>query len=604
MMRKHLLAGLVMLPVTALAQDAGIVITITGYGVSAEKALVPVEVLERAAILDANAADMGELLGRSNGLEAARNGGPGQATSLFFRGTESDHNLVMINGVAINSAAVASASLGTLDTQLLQRVEVVKGPQSTLWGSGAIGGVINASTLPAIHQGNRAFASAGYGANNTLRSAAILSHGSPAAQLSVGISRHTTDGIPTLRISDVDSAYDNTSFHLAAATDIHGYRLQATHWQTQGESEYQAFTYPPPDYRLALAPVSQDFLTSASSLSLEGKPAGAVESSLQLSLARDHIDQNDSPDFTHTDRTTLSLRNTAHLRRGDKLGFGAEVTREKAGILSFGSRYEGTTDSQAVYLQYDASRGDHHWLGGLRLFRHEDAGEHTTWNLGYGYHLSPATRLKANLSTGYRYPTAVERFVFSPNPDLRPERSRALELGVTHHIDHRQRLDLSLFRTDIDDLIVSTGAFPNTINVNINEARIDGLEAAYRLQQGPWTLAANLLLMDPQDLSNDRQLLRRSRVSGTASLGYSRERLQAGAELSYNGSRDDVDGISFTPTTLDAFTLLDLYASYDLDDSLQVFGRLDNALDTDYEVASQYNTPGRNLFAGIRYATP
>jgi vitamin B12 transporter len=602
--KKHLLAGLFLLPVTALAQDEGVVITITGYGISAEKALVPVEVLERADILDANASDMGELLGRSNGLETARNGGPGQATSLFFRGTESDHHLVLINGVAINSAAVASASLGTLDTQLLQRVEVVKGPQSTLWGSGAIGGVINASTLPAAGQGDSAFVAAGYGAHNSFRSSAIFSHGGPASQVSVGLSRHTTDGIPTLRISDDTSAYENTSFNLAVATETHGYRLQAAHWQTQGESEYQAFTYPPPDYSLALAGVSQDFLTSASSLSVQGQPFAAVDSSLQLSLARDHIDQNDSPDFTHTDRTTLSLRNTAHLGRGDKLGFGAEVTREKASILSFGSRYRGTTDSQALYLQYDANRGAHHWLGGLRLFSHEDAGEHATWNLGYGYRLTPATRLKANLSTGYRYPTAIERFVFSPNPDLRPESSRALEVGVTHHIGQRQRLDLSLFRTEIDDLIVSTGAFPHTINININEARIQGMEAAYRLRQGPWTLEASLLLMDPRDLSNDRQLLRRSRVAGTARLGYDHERLQAGAELSYNGSRDDVDGISFTPTTTAAYTLLDLHASYDLDPGLQLFGRLDNALNTDYEVVSQYNTPGRTLFAGIRYATP
>ena len=602
-MYKYLLAGVALLPAIASALDDDVVITITGYAVSAEKALVPVEIFDRDDIVTRNAADMGDLLSQANGLEPARNGGPGQTTSLFFRGTESDHNLVMINGVPINNASVASASLGTLDTQLLQRVEVVKGPQSTLWGSGAIGGVVNISTLPPALDGNHGFASAGYGSNDTRRVAAGFSHGGQDLQVSIGASRHATDGIPTLSVSNIDSAYDNSSVNLAAATALGRFRLQASHWQTQGTSEYLAFTYPAPSFGLVLAPVSQDFLTSASALALSGNLAGNLESTLQLSLARDHIDQNDSIDFAHTDRTTLAWRNVARLAQGDKLSFGVEASWEKAGIESFGSAYSGTTESQALFAQYDATRGDHHWLGGARLLSHEDAGEHVTGTLGYGYRVSRATRLKANLSTGYRYPTAIERYVFSPNPDLRPERSRAIELGMTHRIDRQQQVELSLFHTEIDDLIVSTGAFPNTQNVNVNEARIQGMEAAYQLGGGPWDLHTSVLFMNPRDLSNNQQLLRRARFSGKARLDYTQDRLRTGAELIYSGERKDVDGITFAPTTTDAYTLVNLHAAYALGGSLELFGRIDNAFDADYEVVSQYNTPGRTLFAGIRYGT-
>lgn len=600
-MPKHLLAGLALLPAAVLAQD-DIVITITGYAVSAEKALVPVEVFERQRIEDSNAGDLGQLLGQANGLEVTRNGGSGQVTSLFFRGTESDHNLVMINGVPINNATVASASLGTLDTQLLQRIEVVKGPQSTLWGSGAIGGVTNISTLPAAHDGDRAFASAGYGSNRTHRLAAGFSHGDQHLQVSLGASQHQTDGIPTLRPSNIDSGYRNNSFNLAASGAIGDFTLAASHWQTQGESEYLAFTYPAPTFSLVLAPVSQDFLTSASSLRLSGRLWDRIDSSLQLSLARDRIEQNQSNDFAHTERTMLDWRNLMQVGANDKLTLGAQGAWEDAGILSFGSGYDGTTDSQALYLQYDATRGSYHWLGGARLLSHEDAGEHVTWNLGAGYQWTPATRLRANISSGFRYPTAIERFVFSPNPNLRPERSRAIEIGMRHHFSSAQSVDLSVFHTEIDDLIVSTGVWPSTRNINIDEARIQGMEAAYKLHNGPWNLNTSVIFMNPRDLSNDRQLLRRARVSASARLDYQRDRVRAGAEVIYSGKRDDVQALPpYGATTTGAYTLVNLHAAYDLGKSLQLFSRLDNALNEDYQLAADYNTPGRTLFAGIRY---
>lgn len=594
-MSRHLLAGITLLPAAVLAQG-DIVITITGYAMSAEKALVPVEVLEREDIVNASTSDIGDLLRLSNGLELGRAGGTGQQTSLFFRGTESDHNLVMVNGVPINGANVGSASLGTLDTQLLQRVEVVKGPQSTLWGSSAIGGVTNISTMPTARQGNSAFASAGYGSKNTARISAGFNHRDDDTALSLGIARHSTDGLPTLRTVTFDSGYENTSFNLGASHTGNGTVLEASHWHTQGTTDYTDFQ---------LSPVSQDFVTSVSSLSIGGKLAQGIDSRLQLSHLRDHIDQNNSTDFTRTDRTTLAWRNVATLDNRDKFSFGAEANWEKADYSSFNIyNYQGTTHSQAVFGQYDATRGKHHTIAGARLLNHQDAGRHATWNLGYGYQATPATRLKANVSTGFRYPTATERFVFSPNPNLRPEKSRALELGLSHRIDRAQQIELSLFHTEIDDLIVATGVWPNTRNVNVDEARIQGMEAAYKLRNGPWRLNTSVVFMNPRDLSNNRQLLRRARVSGTARLDYDRSRIHAGAEVIYSGKRDDVQALfPYGATTTDAYTLINLHAAYDLGEALQLFGRLDNALNEDYELAADYNTPGRTLFAGIRYET-
>jgi vitamin B12 transporter len=602
-MYKSLTAALVLLPGLAQASNEipRIVITATGYPISAREALVPVEVFDAEDISRSSARDLGEVLSLANGLEVARNGGPGQPASLFTRGTESDHTLVLVDGVPVNSATVASAAVQHIDSQLLQRVEVVKGPQSTLWGSGAMGGVISVDTITPFASGTRAGVSLEAGERATRRVSARWSHGSDNASLGLGVARYETDGLPTLDISDIASPHENTSLALSGGLRGEGVEVEASHWQARGETGYLAFTYPAPSFDLVLQPVSQDFLNSVSQLTLAWSPAENVDSRLQFSLARDHIDQNDSIDFAHTDRRTLTWRNIVRLANGDRLNAGAELGWEEAAIESFGSAYTGTTDQQAVYFQYDGRRGPHQLLAGMRLLEHEDAGSHATWNLGYGYRLSADTLLKANASTGFRYPTAVERFVFSPNPDLRPERSRALELGVSHAFDPGQELDISLFATRIDDLIVSTGVFPNTINVNVDRAEIGGAEAAYRLRRGPWQLHASVLAQDPVDRSDDSRLLRRARFTAKLRIDYLAGQNSAGIEVSHSGARRDIDGVDFTPATTDAYTVVNLNANRRLDRNWTLFGRVENLFDTDYELASRYRTPGRTLAAGIRF---
>ncbi len=600
---KRLITALLAFPALghAATELADIVVSATGYPISANDALVPTEVFDRDAIERSNAVDLAELLRLANGLELGRNGGPGQTTALFFRGTESDHNLVLVNGVAMNSATVASAAIQNVDTQLLRRVEVVKGPQSTLWGSGALGGIVNVDTLPVVEAGTRAFASAEYGRYASERVSAGMRHGNGTSGLSLAASYFTTDGYTMLDDASDDSGHDNTSFSAGFRHAGDGLTFAASHWQAEGTTEYQRLSFPAPSFSLSLVPVSQDFLNSASTLAVEGEIADHIVSTLQLGLARDHIDQNDDDDFAHTDRTTLAWRNIADLGDDAVLNLGIEAAWEQADIESFGARYDGTTQSQAIYAQYDTTRGRHHWLAGARLLHHEDAGRHGTWNLGYGYRLTPETLLKANVATGFRFPTATERYVFSANPGLRPERSRALELGLSHRIDASQQLDISLFRTDIDDLIVATGVFPNTVNANIAEARIKGVELTYRLRHGPWSLDASLLRQQPRDRGNDDRLLRRARSSAKARLDYSNTRIGIGGELIYSGERDDIDGISFARTTTDDYLLLNLHGDYRLDRDWSAYVKLDNLFDQDYELAAGYNSPRRALTLGIRF---
>ncbi|HIE56556.1 MAG TPA: hypothetical protein EYP90_15530, partial [Chromatiaceae bacterium] len=264
-MKKSLLPLLLALgPAPLIASQNLETIVVTGYGVDVASVPASLDIITRSEIESSTALDVADLLRFHTGLEIGRNGGPGQATSLFIRGTESDQNLVMIDGVPINSASVGSAALQHLDPQLIERLEIYKGPRSTLWGSGAMGGVINIITRKGA-TGLEWGGSLEAGQEQSLLGSARISHNTDQRRLSASISHQRSDGFPTLANSSIDRGYTNTSFTLAAGTDFGVHSFDASYWQTQGNNEYLDFFGNPLD---------QDFLNSRGSL---GWNAGFTE---------------------------------------------------------------------------------------------------------------------------------------------------------------------------------------------------------------------------------------------------------------------------------------------------------------------------------------
>ncbi|WP_456374178.1 TonB-dependent receptor, partial [Thiolapillus sp.] len=310
------------------------IVTATSYPIPLDDALASMDVIDRAEIERSAATDIADLLKFHTGMEIGRNGGPGQATSLFIRGTESDHNLVMIDGVPINSGSVGSAALQHIDPQNIERIEIYKGPRSTLWGSGAIGGVVNIITRKADKENIRFGASLEGGSNNSWRGNAHLGHAADNHRLSASLSYQKTDGFPPLASSNIDRGYDNTSFDLAGGIDIGRHSFNASHWQTQGNNEYLDYFGNPLD---------QDFLNSRSSLSWEVAFTDDWNSTLELAQVRDHIDQNQSNDSVHTDRTEMSWRNQFSLDQ-DQLLLGVKSSNEDVTLDGAFSSYDTDTD--------------------------------------------------------------------------------------------------------------------------------------------------------------------------------------------------------------------------------------------------------------------
>jgi len=565
------------------------VVTATSYPIKLDDALASMDVITADEIQHSAATDIADLLKFRAGLEIGRNGGPGQATSLFIRGTESDQNLILIDGVPINSGSTGSAALQHIDPQNVARIEIYKGPRSTLWGSGAIGGVINIITREGYREGLAYGGAVEGGSNDTLRPNAHISYAADNYRLKAAISYQRTDGFPSLASSNINSGYDNTTVDLGAGASRGIHQFNAGFWQTRGNNEYLDFFG---------TPLDQDFLNNRSSLSWEAAFSASWTSTLKLAYMQDHIEQNQSTDSVKTDRMELSWQNTLALGNKDLLLLGIKGTDEDVTAKGGFAPYDENTDYLEAWGQYDLTRGNHHVIAGIRYLDHEEPSRHFTWSLNYGYNFASHTHAYASAATAFRLPSANERFGFGGNPDLEPEESTSYELGLEHQLTAQQLVSAAIYRNDIDNMIQWVLVNPSWVgyNQNVDKVRIDGLEVGYDFSGNNLSLHLGGNWQKPEDRITGKQLLRRAEQSLNARVSYLLGSWSLGGDLLYSGKRKD-----FGDMTLDSYTLVNLNISYQLNDQWQLYGKLENAFDEDYQLAYGYNTQGRAAFLAIRY---
>lgn len=573
-----------------------VLVTATRTALTEDEILAPIIVITREEIERAPAADAADLLRFHAGLEIARNGGPGQPASVFLRGTDSNHTLVLVDGVRINPGTIGLSPLANLSPDLIERIEIVKGPRSTLYGSDAIGGVINVITRAGAADGMRLQVGAG---QYDTRNASLQGGLSGAAgELTLGAAWLDSAGFPTRSDDTVDRGYRNLSFNLGARTEVGGVTLAARAWHAEGTSEYSDFF---------LTPVDQDFANSAASVEARFSPAEAWRSRVALGLMRDSLRQNQANfmgdhDFLHTQRWSVDWQNDIAASRHHAVTAGVLLQREKADTLSYGEGFDTSTDIDLYYVQDRIEAGRQRALLAAGVTAHEAFGTHVTWNAEYGFEFRPGTSAYAVAGTAFRAPDATDRYGYGGNPDLLPETSHSYELGLRHHIGSNQSVSVGVFRNELDDLIQFVFTSPETYegeNRNVERARIDGLEAAWNYDDGRWHARAGLTLQDPRDLSNDTRLLRRARENYTLAVARRIGPHELAVDLLVAGDRLD---FGFPEAVrMPGYTLANVSASFALTQSMTVTARIENLLDEDYELARGYNTMGRSLFVAARY---
>ena len=590
-------AALFSLPLSAAEAPLGnTVVTATRTETIMDEVLAPVIVITRKELERSLAPDVASLLQFHAGIDIARNGGPGQVTSVFIRGTDSNHATMLVDGVRINPGTIGGASIQNIAPETIERIEIVKGPRSTLYGTDAIGGVINLITRS--YTDNGFDAATGYGRYDTFLAAASGGFGAEGGELAFSANWLESGGFPARTLDDTDRGYDNTSFTVKGRTQLGAVKLGARYWQASGTSEYSDFL---------LAPVDQDFENRMAALDATFAPTERWHARVTVSHIDDEIEQNQA-DFlgnfvrVQTRRNAADWQNDVRLGEHQLLTAGLLFTQEETLSTESFAPFDEDTHSAMVFAQDRIDVGRHDLLLAAAYLDHETFGTEATWNAEYGIDIASGTRLIAAAGTGFRAPDSTDRFGFGGNPALDPEHSRNYELSLVQRFGERQQLRLSAFRNEIDELIVFVVTDPATFegrNENVERARIDGVELAYEYDAPTWRLRAEAIAQDPRNLTTDEKLLRRASESVTLAFAKALGAHELGFDVLLSGKREDF-GIP-EQIELDSYALVNLYARFALMRGLSLQVRLENTLDEQYQLASTYNTPDRSVFVAVRY---
>jgi vitamin B12 transporter len=583
---------------TATTTD-DVVVTATRTTHTADSALASVQVINRQQIENAQANDVAELLRFNAGVEIARNGGPGQAASVFIRGAESNHTLLLIDGVKVNTGTEGGAAWQNINPAMIERIEIVRGPRSSLYGSEAIGGVVQIFTRKPGQALSQQVA-LGVGSNNSFKSDARISAVQSGTRFGAGLSFYGTDGYQTRTTESLDRGHNNYSLDLNLGRDLGFADLDFSSWWSRGKTEYFADT----NFDFILDPVDQDFQNGVSALTIDAAPAENWGSTLKLSYNLDEIKQNQSDDLARTKRWAGDWQNDVQIGEVHLLTVGAYLAKEETDAISFGAGFHDKDKNvKAAFAQDQIALGAHNVLVAARYTDDGQFGDKTTWNLGYGYSLTHQTSFYASVATGFKAPTFLDLFGFGGNPDLDPETSKSYEVGLTHQVKPGNTLEVSVFQNDIDDLInffEPDGSFANGVQgqqENIDESRTRGVELRYGYSLAAWSGNISAVYQDPEDRDTKDQLPRRAKKSLTASANYKVGKYRLGGQFLASGERPDFAG---SPRVLEGYGVLDLNADIRVSRNLVVQGRLENVFDKDYETAGTFKAQGRAYFVNLR----
>jgi vitamin B12 transporter len=559
-----------------------IIVTATRTEIPLDQATVPVSVITRDEIELSMATDLAELLRFEAGIDVGRNGGPGQATSVFLRGTESNHTLLMVDGVRMNPGTIGGAAIQHISPEAIERVEIVKGARSALFGTDAIGGVINIITRRA--SGSSFEAGAGGGSFNSR--SAFVSTGTQrgANRFGATVDWRDTEGFPPRVESGIDRGYDNLSVNLYASRDIGRGELSLRHWQAQGTVEYLDFF---------LAPADQDFRNSTSALQFDKEVGKRGASKLILGYMQDHIEQNQSDDFVESDRLSIDWQ-YSHSFSEHTLTGGLFLTDETAKSLSFGSGFDEDTEVRAIFIQDQWTRDRHRAFVALRLTDHETFGDQTTYNVEYAFELADAWTLRAGLGRAFRAPDATDRFGFGGNPDLQPELADEYQAGLRFSPGSRHSVDFEIYANDIDDLIEFD--FETFTLVNVATAEIRGAQLGYEYRGDSFVVRTDLVAQRAEDKATGSRLLRRAEESATLTYMQNIGAHRIGLSVLASGDREDFGGVR-----LAGYAIASLTGQLRLSDAWQLNARVENIFDEDYQTAAGFRMQERSAFVELKY---
>lgn len=584
----------------ALAQTAPVqvgpetVVTATRVAQRLSDALVAVSVITAGDIAASGQQSLLELLQVHGGVEITSNGGLGQPSAVFIRGGNSAHTLVLVDGVRLASATTGTTAFENIPLDQIERIEMVPGPLSSLYGSDAIGGVIQIFTKSGRYSPG-ASVTAGYGTYDTRALNASVSRSVRETDFTLSAGYRDSDSIdatkPTIPFGqhnpDRDS-YRNTSFSGKIAHRFNrDHVVGATALYSEGRTQFDSGADSDDINRQKLATYS---------VYSENQIIPAWQSLVRLGTGRDAIDLTGSfPATFRTEQDQATWQNTFIVPAGSVLA-GVEYLRQK--VESTEDYTTSARTIRSVFLGYRGDYGDHGVQINARRDDNSQFGGHSTGSVGYALRLTTDLRLRAAYGNAFHAPTFNDLyFPGFGNPNLKPERSRNGEVGIDYQV-RGQRFGATLFENRVTDLIVFDLA--TFLPQNIDRARIRGAELSYHGEIAGTQLRSKLNWQDPENAVTGAQLRRRAKVFGSVAATRSIAAWRFSAEVFGSGERFDSSDES-PGSRLPGYALLNLFVTRTIAPNWQVELRWNNVTDKHYELVQFYNTPGSNVFVSIKW---
>jgi vitamin B12 transporter len=551
-----------------------------------------VDVLDLNFLNNALAKDLTSLLRNNLAIDVSNNGGMGQLSSIFLRGSNSNHTLVKINGIKINPSTAGGASVYNLDTQLINAVEIGYGPLSAIHGSNAIGGVIDISTKSR---------------KKSVKTALGLSSGpdefhkyifktsqeiSDNIFFDISASNSKTDGFPSLSNSDLDRGYENKTIISNIEFNSELTNIELSSWSAEGDIEYLVFG----------SPTSQEYKNSAYGLEISNNFERLFFYEFNLSTSQDLIRQNDLNflgliDITNTKREFVEfiLSEFQVFGEGD-LAFGINREKENIDYSSYGTIYKKEINTKSVFASSSFEFQKNSFFSSVRSSNHDIYDNNFSWNVEGLRDLNSKWKMGLSRGSSFRSPVSSELYGFGGNIFLEPEINSSSEINIKR-IGESSRLNISVFKNNVANLIDFD--YQDYVLKNITQTTNEGLEVRYKLLRNDWDINLTFRAQDPKD-NQGEQLLRRSKKSASISLTKNINGFATSLNFSAFGKRKD-----FGDIRLPGYGLSNLSTSWAVNKKLKFSLKLENVFDKDYFTAATSNAfylnQGRSVWMRLNY---
>ncbi len=601
-------------------KTSDVFVTATRTLIPKKNVIADITLISEEEIKLAGSSSLPELLQRQPGIEISNNGGQGKVSTLFLRGASSTHSVILLDGIRIDSATAGLTAIENIPLSQIEKIEIVRGPASSLYGQDAIGGVIQIFTKKGLN-GFKPYISFGYGKYNTSIAQGGIRGGDDTTSYAINLSSQNSTGFSafepntnpaaTANIFNLDKdGYRNKSVSASLSHKINEkLDINFQYFLSQGKNKY--------DNRYANWDPSIDWKNTQDQESLSGTVNSQLtnywKSSLRVGLGIDDYVEKQryiSGATREVDNVYKTIQNQITWQNDLILPLGSLVLLydkldQKINVTDT-SYSKKDRQNDAYMIGYNLNQANHNFQANVRKDFNSVYRDATTGNIGYSYAIDSNWSIASSFGTAFRSPTFNYLYAGSnANPDLQPEKSKNIEAQLKYQSD-AEFFSFVTFKNKITDFIISNGT-TGYRPYNINTAEIYGATVSSSHFINHFQVKSSFTVQSPMNESADKYLPRRSNFFGTVGLNYFIQNWNLGFEATGSGNRyNDAENLFNIP----GYIKTNLFADYQITKNLAMNARVDNVLGKNYTYAYEgnpttdgfrYQTPSQSFFISLRY---